>query len=204
MIYDSGSVFSKSICSCANPASIEREFFIDNLLVRIHFIIVMIRWTGLAPWVFEFPFPGSLTQLTLRLYLRSGGGGAGAGSGGQREPRQFKNNHFTEMCCGIEVGSYLRRIDSCITQLKAQGPSRTCNESKEEVKEVLPCRRGRRSGRRRRATSAPPTRRAPRRCPPTLKVASNRGWSSGIFSVVFRRAPGKSETTFVKQNYKLE
>jgi len=27
----------------------EREFFIDNLLVRIHFIIVMIKWTGLAP-----------------------------------------------------------------------------------------------------------------------------------------------------------
>ena len=26
-----------------------REFFIDNLLVRIHFIVVMIRWTGLAP-----------------------------------------------------------------------------------------------------------------------------------------------------------
>ena len=25
----------------------QREFFIDNLLVRIHFIIVMIRWTGL-------------------------------------------------------------------------------------------------------------------------------------------------------------
>ena len=31
----------------------EREFFIHNLLVRIHFIIVMIRWTGLAPWDFE-------------------------------------------------------------------------------------------------------------------------------------------------------
>ena len=27
----------------------EREFFIDNSLVRIHFIIVMIGWTGLAP-----------------------------------------------------------------------------------------------------------------------------------------------------------
>ena len=27
----------------------EREFFIDNLLVRIHFIIEMIRWTGLLP-----------------------------------------------------------------------------------------------------------------------------------------------------------
>jgi len=26
----------------------EREFFIDNLLVQIYFIIVMIRWTGLA------------------------------------------------------------------------------------------------------------------------------------------------------------
>ena len=31
-----------------------------------------------------------------------------------------------------EAGSYLRLIDSCITQLKAQGPSRTCNESNEE------------------------------------------------------------------------
>ena len=34
--------------------------------------------------------------------------------------------------CGSEEGSYLRRIDSCITQLKVQGPSRTCNESAEE------------------------------------------------------------------------
>ena len=28
----------------------EREFFIDNLLVRIHTIILIIAWTGLAPW----------------------------------------------------------------------------------------------------------------------------------------------------------
>ena len=41
-------------------------------------------------------------------------------------------NHFTEMCSGSEAGLHLRLIDSCITQLKAQGPSRTCNESKEE------------------------------------------------------------------------
>ena len=40
----------------------ETEFFIDNLLVRIHFIIVRIRWTGLAPREFEFSFPGSLTS----------------------------------------------------------------------------------------------------------------------------------------------
>ena len=39
----------------------ETEFYIDNLLVRTHFIIVMIRWTGLAPWEFECPSPGSLT-----------------------------------------------------------------------------------------------------------------------------------------------
>ena len=42
-----------------------REFVIDNLLVRNHFIIVMIRWTGLAPCEFEFPFPGSLTSTFL-------------------------------------------------------------------------------------------------------------------------------------------
>ena len=40
------------------PLSKERALCIDNLLVRIHFIIVMIRWTGLAPWEFEFPFSG--------------------------------------------------------------------------------------------------------------------------------------------------
>jgi len=33
----------------------------------------------------------------------------------------------------LEAGSYLRLIDSCITQLKAQGPARTCNESKEDL-----------------------------------------------------------------------
>ena len=43
----------------------EREFFIDNLLVRIHYIIVMMKWTGLAPREFEFPFPGSLTSTFL-------------------------------------------------------------------------------------------------------------------------------------------
>ena len=32
---------------------------------------------------------------------------------------QFKNNYFTEMCNGSEAGSYLRRIDLCITQLWA-------------------------------------------------------------------------------------
>ena len=51
--------------------TLERDFFtgnlfcINNLLVRIHFIIVMIRRTGLAPWEFKFPFAGSLISTFL-------------------------------------------------------------------------------------------------------------------------------------------
>ena len=38
------------------------------------------------------------------------------------------------------AGSYLRLIDACITQLKAQYPSRTCHENKEEDGDaVQPC-----------------------------------------------------------------
>ena len=114
-------------------------FFIDNLLVRIHFIIVMIRWTGLAPSEFESPFPfrqhacsSTLPPLHVRPYpphhltLPS-----------TESPNHLHRITFTKspahMCCGTEAGSYLRLIDSCIIQLKAQGPCRTCNESKEEV-----------------------------------------------------------------------
>ena len=42
------------------PARSAPSFFIDNLLVRIHLIIVMIRWTGLAPCELEFHVPDSL------------------------------------------------------------------------------------------------------------------------------------------------
>ena len=38
----------------------EREFLIDNLLVRIHFVIEMIWWTDFAPCEFELPFRSSL------------------------------------------------------------------------------------------------------------------------------------------------
>jgi len=57
--------------------------------------------------------------------------------GTARHSSQFKKNYFTEMCSGSETGSYLRPIDSCITKLKAQGPSRTYNESKEGEEEDL-------------------------------------------------------------------
>ena len=47
-----------------------REFFIDNLLVRIHLIIVMIRWTGLAPWESEFPFVWAGGVQAIKSILR--------------------------------------------------------------------------------------------------------------------------------------
>ena len=47
------------------PGVVHQERQNDNLPVRIHFIIVMIGWTGLAPWKHEFPFPGSLTATFL-------------------------------------------------------------------------------------------------------------------------------------------
>ena len=48
----------------------------------------------------------------------------------------LSRNAWMCLCCGNEAGSYLRLIASCITQLTAQGPSRTCNESTEEEEEV--------------------------------------------------------------------
>ena len=41
-----------------------------SAMVQIHFSIVMIRWTGLAPWEFEFPFQGILTS-TFHLSITS-------------------------------------------------------------------------------------------------------------------------------------
>ena len=45
-----------------NVPKTESEFSIDNLLVQIHFTIMRIKWTGLAPWEFGFSFPSSLTS----------------------------------------------------------------------------------------------------------------------------------------------
>ena len=49
-------------CIRFSPTHIERHCC---LLVRIHFIMVMIWWTGLAPWEVEFPFSGSLISTFL-------------------------------------------------------------------------------------------------------------------------------------------
>ena len=47
----------------------EREFLIDNLLIQLHFIIVIIKWTDLAPWEFECSFLGNLTSTFLVLII---------------------------------------------------------------------------------------------------------------------------------------
>ena len=60
----------------------ERDFFIDNLLVRIHFIIEIIWWTGLAPWKFGFLFSGVLTS-TFPVQV----GSRSAEGSGVRKPR---------------------------------------------------------------------------------------------------------------------
>jgi len=57
------------------------------------------------------------------------------GDGKAEEVRQriLSSRLELQVCSGSETGSYLRLIDSCISQLfKAQGPSRTCNGSTEE------------------------------------------------------------------------
>ena len=57
----------------------------------------------------------------------------------QRFPAKAENRGVVV----TEAGSYLRLIDSCITQLKAQGSSRTFNESEEEEEEDLQSKGGR-------------------------------------------------------------
>jgi len=63
---------SKSGFGC----KVKRKSLVDRLLVRIHFIIVMIRWTGLAPRELKFRFPGSLTA-TFLCKVKVRGEGAG-------------------------------------------------------------------------------------------------------------------------------
>ena len=60
----------------------------------------------------------------------------GESRGGMLQGAKHQDLAVHRMCCGTEAGSYLRLIDSCITQLKAQGPSRTCDESKEEEEDL--------------------------------------------------------------------
>ena len=58
------------------PAAAQRDFLIVNPLVRIHYIIVMIRGIGLVPWGLKLPFPGSLNLPSYTPHTISGCGEA--------------------------------------------------------------------------------------------------------------------------------
>jgi len=92
------------------------------------------------------------------------------------DPETRGNMQFAfcmNLCSGSEAGSYLRFMDSCITQLKAKGPSRTFHESKEEVDE--PVRRTRRRAvRSRGAPARAMTRPAPRFCERATRLTKTR------------------------------
>ena len=82
-----------------NDAILPRREFIVNLLVRIHVIIVMIWWTGLAPWELKFSFPGGLTSAFLVCHAR---------------PRTFHISNARKKKCFAEcepVRVHLRRMD---------------------------------------------------------------------------------------------
>ena len=62
---ESGEGRQLPLCRPASLLLPEREVVIESLLVRIHFIIEMIWWTGLAPWEFESPVPNNLISTFL-------------------------------------------------------------------------------------------------------------------------------------------
>jgi len=87
----------------------EREFLIDNSLVRVHVIIVMIRWTGLAPWEFAFPFPGSLASIFAQEFLALGRFDE-ALSARQAKPETLNTRKSP-------AKGHFRLVDFCSTQL---------------------------------------------------------------------------------------
>ena len=88
----------------------ESEFFIDNLLVRIHYITVMIRWTGLALWELGFPFSGSLTSTFVCVPEVP----QSFGAEGMTCPQNETDRHHHKMdhaCLGpLNSGSYVTKF----------------------------------------------------------------------------------------------
>ena len=82
-------------------------------------------------WLFGNKIPISLSEI---------GAGAQAGPLGLRAPLPLPSP-FPPLRHWHAAG--LRLIDSCTTQRKAQGPSRTCNESKKEEEDLRFVRDGR-------------------------------------------------------------
>ena len=67
---------------------------------------------------------------SVRFTLRAGTASVVLGSGMRRGHLTWDDDIYGPQ--GRGDASYSRPVNSVITQLEAQGPSRTCNESKEE------------------------------------------------------------------------
>ena len=63
----------------------------------------------------------------------------GPGAQALHRPREAPPRPYSPT--SAKEGSYLRLIDSCITQLEDSGPSRTCNQSKDEKRREHICQR---------------------------------------------------------------
>ena len=57
----------------------KRECLIGIILARVHFTIETIWWTGLAPWEFESPFPGTFASTFPALPTHPTASGPGPG-----------------------------------------------------------------------------------------------------------------------------
>ena len=79
---------------CCPPAR-ERELSINNLLVRIHFIMMMIRWTELAPWEAECPCTGRGLAGHASLQTSPGAKTAHCLQGGCRLLRVYDHAAYT-------------------------------------------------------------------------------------------------------------
>jgi len=107
-------------CTCGPgyPNRCETELFIDNLLVRIHFPIEIVWWTGLAPWEFKFPFPGSLIPIFLEQVRFHSGKYLNLNRMCQRElPHEYFIVTFMIQSRGI----YLLRMDPNVVFYTAKG-----------------------------------------------------------------------------------
>jgi len=96
----------------------ERQSFIDNLLVRIHFIIVMNLWTGLAPWespeslrnLFGVPFDCAV--LTFRPLIVN----------------RIKVKFTRELCPNCEIMIKMFHVTQPLSQIRPEGNQRHARE----------------------------------------------------------------------------
>ena len=117
---------ARSVCAraLADPAGLAHGTPLISRPARVSQSCEHLRYRGTSP----IRNPTPLGQPEGRRHMPTVGFWYGAVSYERGSPAPG-------MRCANGAGSYLRLIDSCITQLKARGLSRTCNESEEEEEE---------------------------------------------------------------------